>query len=510
MQEALNDPTPAAYNPFSGGLNSNIERALIDVYRNTESTLRSLDVKFSNYALFELDGGPAALLAGAEVRMESFEDDRDPRLDGTIVFTDRDGDTFPFVSDVVNSSPTPDNSGERTTTSLFTELQMPLSHALDMQLALRFEDFSDVSDSALVGKMAFGWRINEQLLLRGSLSQAYRVPNLVTINETTVARQNTREDYVCHYASDNGRMQGEDELDCDYSIQRRASGSKALSPEESLNTSLGLVIEPIPNMTIQLDYWRIEKDNTIGLFGEENHTLLQLLQLLEHGTSDCDNLPVNNHVVRGDADPDEAAIYMAAGICPVGEIDNISDTYANLDTRILAGYDLSFQHRIDSSWGRWSIKYNVSTLDEYSQEPGDQSAQLAAAQSDGRIPSNYPVSGFADLIGMDGNQDMRQSLTLTWRKAPFGASLAYNEIGEFYQSSLTLSDGTRWVIPSMGTMDASIDYTMRRGDTRTRFRLSVKNLMDERAPLADRFFGYFADAHSDWGRYMFLDVKIQF
>ena len=42
---------------------------------------------------------------------------RDPRLDGTIVFTERKtngqlstsaGDTYPYVSDLANSSPTPD------------------------------------------------------------------------------------------------------------------------------------------------------------------------------------------------------------------------------------------------------------------------------------------------------------------------------------------------------------------------------------------------------------------
>ena len=35
MTEALNDTTSAAYNTFSGRLNTNIERALIDVRRTT-------------------------------------------------------------------------------------------------------------------------------------------------------------------------------------------------------------------------------------------------------------------------------------------------------------------------------------------------------------------------------------------------------------------------------------------------------------------------------------------
>ena len=103
MQEALNDPTPTAYNPFNGGvLPSNIERALVDVYRRNKTDLKMVDFKLSKNDLFNLPAGPVGFLAGAEWREESYDDDRDPRLDGTIQFTNRSGDTFPYISDVMN------------------------------------------------------------------------------------------------------------------------------------------------------------------------------------------------------------------------------------------------------------------------------------------------------------------------------------------------------------------------------------------------------------------------
>ena len=48
LKEALFDSTPAAYNPFSAGVNSNIERALIDVYRKGVSDLMMVDFKISS------------------------------------------------------------------------------------------------------------------------------------------------------------------------------------------------------------------------------------------------------------------------------------------------------------------------------------------------------------------------------------------------------------------------------------------------------------------------------
>jgi hypothetical protein len=141
ITQALYDPTPAAYNAFSGGVDSNIERALVTMYRNGRSKLNMLDLKLSNAEIFEMPAGPVGFLAGYEWRRESYTDDRDPRLDGTIRFMresdpigapgvfdiegDFDGcdpadtpigcsddgfDTYPVTSDIVGASPTPDGS----------------------------------------------------------------------------------------------------------------------------------------------------------------------------------------------------------------------------------------------------------------------------------------------------------------------------------------------------------------------------------------------------------------
>ena len=196
LKEALNDPTPAAYNPFSAGVDSNIERTLIDVYRKGSSELTMVDFKMSNNDFWELPGGNAALLLGVEYRDEEIDDDRDPRLDGTITYTDYEGDTYPLVADVLNSSPTGDVSGSRDVLSLFTEMQIPVNDRVNMQLALRNEDFSDYGSST-VGKLAIGMDIAPWLDFRASVSTAFRAPNVIQVNEKTVVRSGTRYDRAC-------------------------------------------------------------------------------------------------------------------------------------------------------------------------------------------------------------------------------------------------------------------------------------------------------------------------
>ena len=84
-------------------------------------------------------------------------------------------------------------------------------------------------------------------------------------------------------------------------------------------------------------------------------------------------------------------------------------------------------------------------------------------------------------------------------------------IGDFYQDSLTLSDGTQYEIPSMTTYNFRVDYTTDIGDDyELRTRFGVNNVADERAPLADRFFGFFADSHRDYGRSFYMDLRLRF
>ena len=512
MVEALSDPTPAAYNPFSAGVNSNIERALVDVYRNNETTLAMADFQVSTPELFDLPWGPAGGVAGVEYRRETFEDDRDPRLDGTVVFTDFQGDTFPYVSDVVNSSPTPDNSGSRNVTSVFTELQLPLMSNINVQLAARYEDFSDVG-STVVAKFAIGWQVLPSVLLRGSWSEAFRAPNLITINEVIVARQNTRNDYACVFAANTGGDPDQDIVDCRNSTQRIAQGSKLLEPERSDNYSFGIVVQPLETLTLTLDWWSIKKEDTIGLLGEENHTVLDLLARLEHGPGNCGNLSANPAVVREGADTlsdDEAAVYQAAGICPAGLIRYIDDNYVNLDTRTLKGWDASLRYSVETGIGDFSLTYLASFLTKFDQVPGGRAAELVAATEAGTIPASIPVSGFADLLQKDGNQKVRQTLFLSWRRNPFRVGLSARNLGDFYQNSLTLDDGTQYWIPSVTTWNATFDYNWDMVDRDWRLRLGVNNMFDKRAPLADRYFGFFADAHQgiEYGRNYYLQVRV--
>ena len=96
----------------------------------------------------------------------------------------------------------------------------------------------------------------------------------------------------------------------------------------------------------------------------------------------------------------------------------------------------------------------------------------------------------------------------SWDKGPYRVSLTGLKKGSFVQTSLGTKDGVPYLIPSMTTMDLTMSYSfgLRGNDARVRF--AIKNLDDERAPTADRYYGYYADAHQDYGRNFYLDFQM--
>ena len=506
LQAGLNDSTSNAINIFSSDVKTSLAPAIVDVYRNDTSELNSLDFKASNPAIFDMPAGPVAMLVGFEYRQEKYSDDRDPRLDGTIKYTSAvTGLTFPFVGDVLGSSPTVDTKAERETNSIFAEFIIPLAQNIESQVAIRHEDPDD-TESSTVGKFAVGWNTTENLSFRGSISTSFRVPNLIQQNQPYVTRSGNVNDAV-------GEFVGGSVLDDRYQIGSYRIGNPNLKPEESENTSLGFVWTPeiLEGLTITYDSWEIEKENTIVLLGRQNRMVADLVDLLDYGTSNCSSY--NNPNVLRDPNPgysaSDIAVFTAAGVCPVGEAFLVTDPYANAATRTLSGDDIGVYYNLDTDIGSFKLTINHSETDEFTQKPTAEYAKLSAAQSSGRIPFDVTLSGFGDLAGLDGNYTSKTSLKLNYRYGDWGAQISSLKKGDFYQSSETRSDGTKYVIPSMRTVNASVYYNFDLGEYDARLRLAVKNIDDERAPLADRFYGFFADAHQDYGRNYYLDFRLR-
>ena len=530
---------PGAYNPFNGAGGSHISGrvshnpmdltdggiapAVVDVYRANERTMTTLDLRMSKADWWETKAGFIGMAWGLETREDTFVDDRDPRLDGTIVFTERktsgalstsSGDTYPYVSDVVNSSPTPDSRGGRTVNSFYIEfdvpvvspeMNVPLVEQLDLQVAWRKESYSDF-DGTSAPRVAFGWRVSDIFKLRGSFQETFRAPNLITINESMVVRNNTRNDAATKYAIALGA--DTDDSDGRYSVQRQASGSSKLQAETSDNTTVGFVLEPTDSISLTYDVWSIESENTIGLFGEENHMLLDLyLRLQQNNLADCSSVVGNPAVVR--QTPDNPETFIAAGLCPFGLADRVEDNYANLNNRTIEGWDSGFYYDTETAFGTLSFKHQISQLTAKMQEYGPTLSMLDAAMAGGEIPLTA-IDGFGDILAVNGAPKRKTYTSLRLRRGDWAFGMNQNARSTVYEDRTLSSAGAMWAVVPFKTRNMYVDYYTETPNTDLRIRLGVNNWDDKRAPLASSRMGYFEDLDNNLRRNFYLDLRFTY
>lgn len=531
FQAAINDPTANGYNIFAGGdINDTnapnstanaqavIDSFIVPVSRIGTTSLALIDAKMSTPSLFEIPGGDVGMAVGLEFRHQEFEDDRDDRLDGTITFTDSVTGNV-ILSDVMGSSPTPDTNGDRNVFSAFAEFAVPLTnpdmdiplfYSLDMQLAARFENYSDVG-SAFNPKIAFSWHpFDESLSLRAAYSPGFKAPNLEQINANGIRRVNGgREDWILCEAVSRANLTPFDTNDCDgNSVESVRSGGPNLEPEENENYSVGLVYEaPIDDdLVLTVDYWRIEQTDVVGIFGDQNHISLDYLLRLQNSS--------NPAVVRAAPTPAQTTLYTNAGFTTAaGDILEVQDTYINLTPRVFEGVDFGMQYGRDTdNFGDFDVSLNAAYLTEAFQEPSPLHQALIDGIANGTINNAVSVAGASSLIEQNGRPEWRGSASLRWKMGNWGAGLFYRYVNEVIDTSVTGPNGEIFEVDKFQTVSVYGDYTLEDwmgGDTR--LRLGVRNIGDEQAPIADQFArGYFTTLHSNRGRYFYIDLRKEF
>ena len=537
--------TSDAFNIFDTNWDTNNgENILTTIYRRDKSSLNMIDFKISNDEVFELPAGPVGILIGFERRKEQYTDDRDPYLDGTITNQDCCGVTsatrsHPFTSGVLGSSPTVDVVGVKRVSSSFFEMLIPVIENMDAQVAFRNEDFSD-TESTTVGRLALGYTVNDMIKLRASFSTAFRSPNILQINQPYVTRTGTRNDAVQEYRiyknNNDVRPPSGGGFGADYTISNTLHyrlGNPNLKPEESDNATFGVVVTPTDSLTVTIDTWSIEKDNTIGLFGRNNSSVYDLLLRINQGIGGAttvsemlafcegknilndqfDKYAIDGSYVLRDADPSSSydEQFFNAGICPAGQQDTVYEPYQNLALRTVEGTDIAVYYDLETSFGDFKFTLQNSTTDKFEQTPSAQFAAISAAVADGTLPAYTVLEGYGDLIKNENiGTDEKTTLKVNYRNGDMGATLSVLKLGELFDNGVKSDDGQVYVIPSMTTANLSIykDLSLNGNDARIRFM--IRNIADERAPLADGWFGFYSDLHRDDGRHYYIDLKMDF
>jgi outer membrane receptor protein involved in Fe transport len=529
LQAAINKTTSDAYNPFNGGCvdtpsigdctinnQATMDSVMITSVRKNKTTLALWDFKLSNPELLGLwGGGNVGVAAGVEIRRETYHDDRDSHQDGTVKYTDSVTGIV-YDSDLIGASYSPDVRGKRTVYSAYAELaiplftpemEVPMFRSFDVQIAGRYEKYSDVG-SVAKPKIAAAWDLLEGIRLRGSWSQGFRAPNLEVVNTDTLVRVGTGTDYVlCEADLRAGRISSFSACNQSLQVQRQSGGNPNLKPETSTSWNFGAVFSPpLPdgfgNVTLTVDRWRIKQKNVIGLLDYQNSLTLDYL-LRTQGSS-------NPNVVRAAPTAADEALVAGTGLAPVGELLYVVAPFENLLPVQVDGIDFNMEYRVKTGIGNFALNVNAARLIKYDVLAASSTQAILDGISSGQISSLLAVAGGGSVLKRDGQPRWRLSGSLNYSYGPVEIGAFTQFISDTYQSSVINSEGDNFVVKGQTTINLYGTYKfenegMLKGSS---FTLGVRNLFDKDPPLSSN--GYASNLYAPQARYWYVGAKKSF
>jgi iron complex outermembrane receptor protein len=156
-------------------------------------------------------------------------------------------------------------SGNRKEQAAFLELDVPMSKSLDVDISDREDRYSDFGRTNN-GKVAVRYQPFRSVTFRGTASTGFRAPtlfNLYSPNFLSASSGGTMGSGNPFCSPGNYTTEWT-QAACNTQGLGLYGGNAKLTPETSQNFDLGIIIEPIANLGISLDYYRILLKNTIG------------------------------------------------------------------------------------------------------------------------------------------------------------------------------------------------------------------------------------------------------
>ncbi|TFI56681.1 TonB-dependent receptor [Sphingomonas parva] len=272
------------------------------------------------HSFLELPGGPLQVAVGAAIRYEALD-----APSGNAPNNDHPLQRYVGINAV-------GAKGHRYVESAYFEVDAPILDQLEVNLSGRYDHYSS-GQSNFSPKIGAKLTPIPQLALRGTYSQGFRIPSfneaygLPTTGYVAHTVTNATNGGAAYLAAhnNNGYAAGA------YSYGLTATGNPNLDPERSRNFTAGLILQPVPWMSLTLDYFNIKVKDLIT--GADYSEVIDAY----YGNNGVVNIP-GITVVPGAPDP--------AFPNALPQIGFIQYSYQNADWQKTSGLDFSAEARI--------------------------------------------------------------------------------------------------------------------------------------------------------------------
>ena len=405
--------------------------------------------------IWKLPAGPLAMAFGVETRREQLDQNQNPRI--------QEGFISGYGGEIKNVT------GSRNQWAAFTEFNIPIVKTLEADVAVRYDHYSDFG-STTNPKFSLRWQPTRTVLVRGSYGTGFLAPSLYqlfTPNITGLTQPGLTDPIRCP-------ITGDQTSDCNAQFGVLFGGNRNLKPEESEQTTAGVVFEPIPNTSFSVDWFKINLKNAIT-----------------NGISPL--------TILGDLNQFGGLVTRGPTVNGVpGPILSILQTYINLGEVKIEGIDLEGHWRSPTmSWGRLSFDGSGTYYTKYDNQ-----------QNDGSFTSQVGTVYQQAVTGVTPR--WKQYASLTWDLGPWSATLA-NTYQTSYIDQQTDFDGNLRKVGSLSLWDLQGSYT---GFKNLKLTLGVKNLFDTNPPASNQqntfIVGFDPTYYDPRARFVYGEVTYRF
>ena len=359
--------TSSQYNLDNPALNSQALRDSfrINFPRQSTSELSGFDTKGTTELGIKLPGGNVGLAVGVETRKEELKDRPDPRAQ---------------AGQVLGQGITA-TDGSRTSSAVYAELGLPIFKQLEMQLAARYDRYSDYGSSTNP-KIGLKYTPTDTIALRANYGKGFRAPTLPEISPSVATF------FTSVIDPQNGAST---------QISGVFAGNPQLKAEKSNSASLGIVFEPVKDASVSVDYFRINWRDVVA-----SPSLQSIINASCPSGPPC---PSTATVVRDPANNNAVVTVLS--------------NYQNLASRVTSGFDVD---------GR--MKFPTATA-------GTFTARLNATYINSFTENDVEVVG--TNAGVNTIPRVKAALSLDWDQGPFSVTSRANYTHSFYQKALAAS-----------------------------------------------------------------------
>ncbi len=462
---------------------------------NTRTRLHVVDFVTStnNFMDMQMGGGGVGAAFGLQYRNESMS------VGGNDLATDP---SFPFAF----TGPSIPFSASDDVWAVFGELALPVTQDLELQLALRYEDYGGQTGDTLDPKFAFRWNAMDDLVFRGSVGTSFRGPSLFQRFGRSTGLQFMQPPSAEVIDANFGEGTAATSPFGSGVFARLPSfGNPELDPEKSTNFNLGVIWDATDSLSISVDYWNYRFKDVI--IGDDARGLINDCQIQWQmaGRPDArvgnafnpDYLAVEACNFRDlDGDPSTPDIWLDTQGNPL----TAQTSFTNGDKMKASGLDFLIRYSLATDYGLFSSTLDLSWFLEFE-------ADRIVTPFDTRLDPGERV----DLVGKSEAvlvarplPEYKGTLFNSWSMGNHFATLSVN-----YVSGVNETNFDNFRVSSHTTVDSSYTYNFEQTDLAA--TVGVVNMFDQDPPQANGGFnGYVPTLHDPRGRLFYVRVRYGF